>query len=83
MEQKKQRAATKRAARKTTSSASAAGATMARETGPLPSTAPAINEEAVRTRAYYLYLERGGTPGRELDDWLQAERELRTLHLTA
>ena len=32
-------------------------------------------DEAIRTRAYFLFLERGGTPGCELDDWLQAERE--------
>jgi hypothetical protein len=35
----------------------------------------AIKEE-IRRRAYRIYLERGGQPGRELDDWLQAEREL-------
>jgi len=33
------------------------------------------NEE-IRLRAYEIYLERGEQPGRELDDWLQAEREL-------
>lgn len=31
----------------------------------------------VAARAYALYLERGGDDGRDLDDWLQAERELR------
>jgi len=31
----------------------------------------------IRKRAYELYDERGRQPGRELDDWLQAERELR------
>src|ERR1044071_6457359 len=30
----------------------------------------------MRRRAYEIYLERGGQPGHELDDWLQAEREL-------
>jgi hypothetical protein len=30
----------------------------------------------IRRRAYQIYLERGEQPGRELDDWLQAEREL-------
>jgi hypothetical protein len=34
-------------------------------------------EEAIGRRAYEIYLERGEGPGRELDDWLQAERELR------
>jgi len=33
-------------------------------------------DEEIRLRAYEIYLERGEQPGRELDDWLQAEREL-------
>ena len=33
-------------------------------------------DEKIRRRAYEIYLERGEQPGRELDDWLQAEREL-------
>jgi len=32
--------------------------------------------EEIRRRAYEIYLERGEQPGHELDDWLQAEREL-------
>jgi len=32
--------------------------------------------EEIRRRAYEIYLERGGIPGNDLDDWLQAEREL-------
>jgi len=32
----------------------------------------------VARRAYDLYLERGREPGHDLDDWLRAERELRT-----
>jgi hypothetical protein len=32
--------------------------------------------EAIATRAYELFLERGSQSGRDLDDWLQAEREL-------
>jgi hypothetical protein len=35
------------------------------------------SEDAIRTRAYYLYLERGSRAGHELDDWLRAEREIR------
>jgi hypothetical protein len=30
----------------------------------------------IRRRAYEIYLERGEQPGRELDDWRQAEHEL-------
>jgi hypothetical protein len=32
--------------------------------------------EAIAARAYQLYLARGGQSGFELDDWLQAEREI-------
>jgi hypothetical protein len=32
----------------------------------------------IRRRAYEIYLERGGEPGRDLEDWLQAEGELTT-----
>jgi hypothetical protein len=31
----------------------------------------------IRQRAFEIHLERGGVHGSELDDWLQAERELR------
>jgi hypothetical protein len=33
-------------------------------------------EADVRERAYQLFLARGAEPGRDLEDWLQAEREL-------
>jgi len=32
--------------------------------------------EEIRGRAYEIYLERGGQPGGEMDDWMQAEHEL-------
>ena len=32
--------------------------------------------ELIRKRAYEIYLERGGVPGRDLEDWLSAEREV-------
>jgi hypothetical protein len=41
----------------------------------------AINHEEIRRRAYEIYLERGGLPGRELEDWLQAEREFESAAL--
>jgi hypothetical protein len=34
-------------------------------------------EERIRQRAYELYLQRGNQPGSGLDDWLQAEKEIR------
>jgi hypothetical protein len=33
-------------------------------------------EEDIRRRAYEIYLARGEEPGRDVEDWLQAEREL-------
>ena len=36
----------------------------------------AERDKEIRRRAYEIYLERGEQPGRELDDWLQAEGEL-------
>ena len=36
----------------------------------------APNHNEIRRRAYEVYLERGGLSGHELDDWLQAEREI-------
>jgi hypothetical protein len=33
-------------------------------------------EQEIRRRAYEIHLERGAQPGLELEDWLQAEREL-------
>jgi hypothetical protein len=34
-------------------------------------------EERARRRAYELYIQRGSQSGSELDDWLQAEDEIR------
>ena len=34
-------------------------------------------QERIRRRAYELYVERGNESGSELDDWLQAEEEIR------
>ncbi len=35
-------------------------------------------EQEIRERAYRRYVDRGQQPGQELDDWIEAERELRT-----
>lgn len=39
-------------------------------------TAAAPDRARIATRAYELYLARGGASGRDLDDWLTAEQEL-------
>ena len=38
--------------------------------------AAAPDRDRIAMRAYELYLARGASEGRELDDWLAAEREL-------
>lgn len=35
------------------------------------------SEEDIRMRAYQKFLERGGEHGRDVTDWIDAERELR------
>jgi hypothetical protein len=42
--------------------------------------ADSARHDKIRIRAYEIYLERGDQPGRDLDDWLQAEHELTTNH---
>ncbi len=41
-----------------------------------PPAAPESVEDAVRRRAYELYLEGGRAHGRDLENWLEAEREI-------
>jgi len=46
-----------------------------------PETEPQIPErnptrDEIEVRAYQIYVERGGTDGQHVEDWLQAEREL-------
>ena len=41
-----------------------------------------ISEAEIARRAFEVYCSRGGQHGRDVDDWLQAERELRTLVTT-
>jgi hypothetical protein len=43
-----------------------------------PALAPTTEE--IAERAYEIFVARGGQPGHELDDWLQAESELLREH---
>lgn len=45
----------------------------ARKSRPTQSTP---THEEIALRAYEIYLERGSTPGHDLEDWIRAEREL-------
>ena len=40
-------------------------------------------QEKIRFRAYQIYLDRGGEHGRDVEDWLKAERELLKKHKKA
>lgn len=55
----------------------------ARKTKPKPGRTREFNPRTavqrradVERRAYEIYLQRGKLPGHEMDDWLQAEREV-------
>ena len=39
-------------------------------------TAAAVDRDRIARRAYELYLQRGGSDGSAMNDWLEAEREL-------
>ena len=49
-------------------------------TSPTSPTAPAVrpspSAEAIRVRAYFLYVESGCLPGRDTKNWVRAEQEL-------
>ena len=60
---------------KTKRAEAAAPANGATTSGPNGS-APVTDADVAR-RAYDLYLARGGEPGHDVEDWLQAERDLR------
>jgi len=47
-----------------------------RSTEPEQSAPESVSSETIASRAYELYLERGGGDGADLDDWLRAEQEL-------
>jgi hypothetical protein len=62
---------------------------LAIDPGPRPESLDALTSESmsmasepsehdIRMRAYQRYLERGGGHGQAFDDWVEAERELRT-----
>jgi hypothetical protein len=40
------------------------------------------SHDEIARRAYQLYEARGGEPGRDWEDWLQAEEQLRVTHVS-
>jgi hypothetical protein len=43
-----------------------------------PPTAPTTSDEDIRIRAYHRYLERGAGHGGDFDDWVEAEKDLKS-----
>jgi Protein of unknown function (DUF2934) len=51
-------------------------ATPKKETNVIQMPVPAPTPDEIAQRAYEIFQSRGGEPGHDLDDWLQAESEL-------
>ena len=49
----------------------------ATESNDAPVTQHSTTDEEIQRRAYEIYLSRGASDGHDLEDWLQAERDLR------
>jgi DUF2934 family protein len=49
----------------------------------LPNRSARVTHRDIARRAYDLYLARGCQHGHDVDDWLQAERKLRTTRLSS
>ncbi len=47
-----------------------------------PAGASAANDETIARRAHELFQARGGLHGHDLDDWLEAERQIGTVKPT-
>lgn len=62
----------------TTAAEGNGAATRATSSATEPSSQPDDLAERIRQRAYEIYLARGNDNGNEIDDWLEAERQLRS-----
>jgi hypothetical protein len=51
--------------------------TAEKESAPSPAISTDPTEDQIRQRAHEIYLQRGCQDGMEIEDWLQAEAELR------
>jgi hypothetical protein len=66
------------AAPRTTARRRAAGAAASPSTAAHDETPREPSHDEIAEAAYQRYLSRGGEHGRDFDDWLEAEREVRT-----
>ena len=75
----------KKTSRSRTKSAATTSAASQRERSQSATTsvsAATVSDEQIRTRAYQLFVERGGQGGTAEQDWLRAEAEVRGAALT-
>ena len=54
------------------------GAEAPKTNGPATQPDAGPTEDDIRLRAYHRYLERGGEHGADFDDWVEAERDLKS-----
>jgi hypothetical protein len=69
---------TKRRARKASPVPPSAALESRQDSVPVSKAQVSNLQEEIRRRAYELYLQRGGVPGNENQDWLVAEQEVRS-----
>lgn len=55
-----------------------AAADMSTSSAATSATAPNPSYDEIAEAAYHRYLQRGGSDGQDFDDWLEAERELKS-----
>lgn len=58
--------------------APAASPTPRKRTGTKKPNGRQPSDEEIRVRAYHRFLERGAVPGGDFDDWLEAEKDLKS-----
>jgi hypothetical protein len=54
------------------------GAEAPKTNGPATPTDAGPTDDDIRLRAYHRYLERGGEHGADFDDWVEAEKDLKS-----
>ncbi len=67
-----------RATSTTTRSKKAAATPATESTAPQATQGNGNKEEAIRLRAYQLFVQRGGVHGHDVEDWFRAEAEVST-----
>jgi len=64
--------------KRTSSKKNPDGAEAPKTNGPATPPDAGPTEDDIRIRAYHRYLERGGEHGADFDDWVEAEKDLKS-----